>query len=133
MDRSDSLLCAPGEVFLSLCLLSRLAPAVGASGGGRASQFPYGSLLACHALRPRQVSGNLTCSGFLRVGFRRCDDVPSCMSLCRFEAGLLERGATPACGLRVSLCTLPGSRLAFGVLSGRLGLSFCPATLGLGW
>src|SRR5947199_10730447 len=37
-------------------------------GGGRASQFLHDSLLACHALRPRQVSGNLTCVGLLRVG-----------------------------------------------------------------
>jgi len=83
MDRSDSLLLLTcGEVFLSLNLLSRLAPAVGASGGGRASQFLYGSLLACHALRPRQVSGNLTLSVSSVLG---SDDAtaspPACFSV----------------------------------------------------
>src|SRR6184192_3636380 len=89
MDRSDSLLLLTREeVFLSLNLLSRLAPAVGASGGGRASQFPYGSFFACHALRPRQVSGDLTTNGLLRQISLMV--VPSCA---RAIQGLRQPGA----------------------------------------
>src|SRR5437867_4956255 len=101
MDRSDSLLLLTrGEVFLSLNLLSRLAPAVGASGGGRASQFLYGSWLACRALRPRQVAGNLTSVGLLRVGFRGYDAVPPGSGLCGFEAAGGVRCASLAGVLR---------------------------------
>ena len=129
MDRSDSRI-GVGAFFLSLNAPSRLAPAVGASGRFRASQVSVGSFFACHALRPRQVSGNLTSNGCLRVGFRRCDSVPTCMLNC-FEAGWLKRRATAAYGLRSSLCTLPGGCSA-GVTRGNTRLSFLPATLGIG-
>src|SRR5439155_770951 len=42
------------------------------------------------------------------------------------------RSATPACGLRVSLCMLPNRRSVFSGRCGRLSLSFGSATLGLG-
>ena len=69
MNRSDSRM-GLGLFSLSLNKPTRLAPVVGASGLIRASQVSVGSLLACHALRPRQVSGVLIFAGRLRVGFR---------------------------------------------------------------
>jgi len=129
MNRSDSRKRL-GTLSLSLSLPTRWTPAVGVSGHFRASQVSVSSLFACHALRPRQVSDPLTFGEGLRIGFHRCDSVPTCMLKC-FEAGYLQRGATPAYGLRSSLCTLPGARSAH-IARGDICLSFLRATLGIG-
>jgi hypothetical protein len=118
-----------GLFFLSLNLPTHLTPVVGVAGLFRASQVAVNSLFACHALRPRQVCGSLTYYGYLDVGFRRCDNVPTC-NYC-FEAGLLERSAASAYGLRSSLCMLLEARSAFRFSNGRY-LSWLRATLGIG-
>jgi len=95
---------------LSLDLPSRLALVVSAAGEHRVSLVPNGPFFACHALRPGRLlhASPLTASRILGS-----DDRTSCPPASDgFEAELLKRGATPACGSRISLCTPPTGRSA---------------------
>jgi hypothetical protein len=132
MDQSDPQL-SRSRLSLSLSRPSRLAPAVGAAGGGWISQVPSNAFGTGHALRPRQVSGNLTLSVSSVLG---SDDAtaspPACFSV---VSGLDCWSGLP---LPLAACACPCVRFQAVVrlsalLLGGLSLSFCPATLGLGW
>ena len=94
--------------FLSLRHPSCLALVVRAAGTLRVSSVPCVCFGMCHALRPRQAFDALTCDGRLSVGYRYAETVPACIG--SFEAELLKREATPACGSRLSLGTLLDGR-----------------------
>src|SRR5215831_8306094 len=81
MGRSDSLIA--GESSLSLLCPSRLALAVSAAGALRASQVPVSSFFTCHVLRPRRIVQSLTFNGFVHVGCRHQDAVPT--HVCQFR------------------------------------------------
>jgi len=102
----------------------------------RVSQVPDASLIACHALGPRQSLGNLTiaqCSG--QALQRVCDSFvqasgtlkPSPTVFCSNEAELLKGGAAP---LRPTVFPVYASRSLFLVFKTR---SADRATLGTGW
>ena len=106
MGRSDSRRVR--RHFLSLRRPSCLALVVRAAGTLRVSSVPCVCFGMCHALRPHQAFDALTCDGRLSVGYRYAETVPACIS--SFEAELLKRVATPACGSRLSLGTLLDGR-----------------------
>ena len=132
MDQSDSQL-SMSRLSLSLSWPSRLAPVVGAAGVHWVSQVPSRVFGTCHALRPRQVSGNLTISVSSVLG---SDDTTPSPPACFSVVSRLDCFSE----LRPSLaaCACPCVRFQeFVRLSARfygaLGLSWLPATLGLGW
>ena len=121
------------RLSLSLSWPSRLAPVVGAAGVHWVSQVPSRVFGTCHALRPRQVSGNLTISVSSVLG---SDDTTPSPPACFSVVSRLDCFSE----LRPSLaaCACPCVRFQeFVRLSARfygaLGLSWLPATLGLGW
>src|SRR5436309_400310 len=97
MDQSDSQL-SMSRLSLSLSLPSRLAPAVGAAGVGWVSQVPSYAFGTCHALRPWQVSGNLTISVSCVLG---CADAtaspPACFIVSRLDCFSEVRPSLAAC------------------------------------
>ena len=132
MDQSDSQLSV-SQLSLSLSWPSRLAPVVGAAGVHWVSQVLSYVFGTCHALRPRQVSGNLTISVSSVLG---SDDTTPSPPACFSVVSRLDCFSE----LRPSLaaCACPCVRFQeFVQLSalfiGGLGVSWLPATLGLGW
>jgi hypothetical protein len=103
---------------------SRLAPVVGAAGVRRASQVPSDAFGTCRALS--LDPGRLTPASPVAAGIvLGSDDLTSSPpAFRRFEAGLLKRGATPACGPCSSLCTPPRSCSAAAPSFGALA---CPS------
>src|SRR5947208_6923863 len=113
MGRSDSLLYAPGEVFLSLDPLSRWPPQLvprEAAGLPSFCTTLCSRATLCDPGRSLETSP-VSVSSVLGSG----DTTPSPPALFCIVSRLdcFSGGATPACGLRVSLCTLPNRRSAF--------------------
>ena len=132
MDQSDSQL-SMSRLSLSLSWPSRLAPVVGAAGVHWVSQVPSDVFGTCHALRPRQVSGNLTIAVSSVLGSADATaSPPACFSVvsrlyCFGEVRLSLAACACPC-VRFQEFVQPSARL-----NGGLGLSWLPATLGLGW
>src|SRR6266516_1707121 len=120
MDRSDSLLLLTREeVFLSLNLLSRLAPAVGASGGGRAletSPVSVSSVLGSGDTTSSPpalfcIVSRLNCFSGVRLPLAACESPCVCFQT-------VVRSSAPA----ADACACPSVRQHSG-LGGWLGLS----------
>jgi hypothetical protein len=132
MDQSDSQR-SMSRLSLSLSWPSRLAPVVGAAGVGWASQVPSNAFGTCHALRPRQVSGILTISASSVLGSADATaSPPACFSVVsRLDCFSEVR-------LSLAACACPCVRFQefvqlLSLLVEGFGLSWLPATLGLGW
>src|ERR1051325_5374118 len=131
MDQSDSQL-PMSRLSLSLSLPSRLAPVVGAAGGHRGSQVPSNVFSTCHALRPPQGSGKLNISGPSVLGSADATaSPPACFVVSRlncFSEVRLSLAAYACPCVRFQKFVQLSTLLIAG-----LGLSWLPATLGLGW
>ena len=121
------------RLSLSLSWPSRLAPVVGAAGVDWASQVPSNAFGTCHALRPRQVSGILTLSASSVLGSADATaSPPACSSIVsRLDCFSEVR-------LPLAACACPCVRFQefvqlLALLVEGFGLSWLPATLGLGW
>jgi len=132
MNQSDSQR-SMSRLSLSLSWPSRLAPVVGAAGVGWASQVPSNAFGTCHALRPRRVSGILTISASSVLGSADATaSPPACFSVVsRLDCFSEVR-------LSLAACACPCVRFQEFVqllapLAEGFGLSWLPATLGLGW
>jgi len=132
MDQSDSQLSV-SQLSLSLSWPSRLAPVVGAAGVHWVSQVPSNVFGTCHALRPRQVSGNLTIAVSSVLGSGDATpSPPACLSIVsRLDCFSEVRPSLAACACP---CVRFQEFVRLSALFiGGLGLSWLPATLGLGW
>jgi hypothetical protein len=112
MDPSDSQL-SERQLSSSLSWPSRLAPVVGAAGVHWVSRVPSNVFGTCHALRPRQVSGNLTRTA--GGGHCNLDKAAAVFMLAAATVGWREarrlyrigaraEGGRPGCGARVLAC-----------------------------